>query len=82
MWGIDGKGTRIPLDPSAPVYELGRFDPNAGAFAVERDGGTDTEDRPRPLHYVNHHATCTKLPKEKQAKPRSVPDHRATAAGE
>ncbi len=47
VWGVDGKGTRIPLDPRAPVYRMtGEF---AGDMAhVNRD----------TMALVTHFATC------------------------
>lgn len=79
VWGIDEKGTRVPLDPRPPVYELLKFDPVVQAYAVERDGGE------RPRHYVSHFATCpdaNKFSKAKKQERREPPDHRAAAAGD
>lgn len=48
VWGVaDGGKTRIPLDPSAPVY-LKAGESADGAIVVARE----------PLAYASHFATC------------------------
>ena len=49
VWGVDANGTRIPLDPRAPVYRLG----------AERLGGGYYVARQLDC-FVNHFCTCPK----------------------
>lgn len=57
VWGVTAEGTKIPLDPRAPVY-----------LAVD-EGDRVLAERDRPgsnvtgqalAHYVSHFATCPK----------------------
>lgn len=49
-WGIDqDSGAKVPLDPIAPVYEIGALDEATNAFSVKRV---------RASHAVSHFATC------------------------
>lgn len=82
VWGIDEKGTRVPLDPVAPVYHVLQFDAASGSYAVERDGGIAPDGTQKPVHYVSHFATCAGASKASKKNHAQRPDHRALAAGE
>jgi hypothetical protein len=75
LWGVDEKGTRIPLDPRAPVYHVMAFDPETNTYAVERAGGSV------PTNYVSHFATCPKAKDFSRSTRPTGADHRARAAG-
>jgi len=50
-WGLDSEtGATIPLDPRAPVYEIGPLDEATRTFSVRRVR----------THAVSHFATCPK----------------------
>ena len=76
VWGIDAKGTRVPLDPSAPVYHVRGFDQATGLYEIERAGGD------KPINYVSHFATCPKANHFGGTGRANRPDHRAKAAGQ
>lgn len=55
VWGIhEGTGTRIPLDPVAPVYEA------AGASNKPDKSGLELYVSRTKTAFVSHFATCAK----------------------
>jgi len=76
LWGIDPNGTRIPLDPRAPVYHVISFDPISNAYVVERAGQNT------PVYHVTHFATCPKANEFSRSSRPKQPDPRSRAAGD
>lgn len=73
-WGQDEAGKKVPLDPSAPVYRLIRYDPVARLWAIERV--------PEGVK-VSHFATCPQADQFTGSKKRQErPDTRSRAAGD
>jgi hypothetical protein len=58
VWGTTPEGTRVPLDPRAPVY---RFDGETALLIPMDDSGVRA-------YMVNHYSTCPKVTRKGQTR--------------
>jgi hypothetical protein len=71
-WGVTPEGKRVPLSRGAPIYRLGPFDHESGAYPIERIEG----------YRVSHFKTCPKASEFSRPATRPKNDARARAAGD
>lgn len=76
VWGVDEKGTRIPLDPRAPVYHVLSWDPVSKLYAVERAIGE------KGTYQVSHFATCPMANNFSRSTRKAMPDQGTPTAAD
>jgi hypothetical protein len=63
VWGVLPDGSKVPLDLSAPVYQLGTYDPGARAYPIERVSGYKVGHRgicPIARNFTRHKGGATR----------------------
>lgn len=70
IWAVDKQGTKVPLDPSAPVFLLLSQNPENGMIPVER---AEME-----VSMVDHNRVCEARPRKPGRTPPDRPDRPAS----